>query len=211
MDFDYSCFISYRHGQREIVQGFVDQFEEALSAELEPSSPLNVFIDKTRFSAGTKLNASIGDALCKSACMIVIYTPRYFDRESTYCTREFMAMQQIEKFRNQLVPSRTKSMIVPVVFRGKEDFPYDIFDSQENVVYADFEKFALGERRILKHPKHFSKIKSIAEHIKSITEMFRQVDVCKHCSQFQFPGDDEARVWLDKNIDNEDRKFPLTE
>jgi hypothetical protein len=35
MKFKYACFISYCHGQRELVKSFMDQFKKALHDEID--------------------------------------------------------------------------------------------------------------------------------------------------------------------------------
>lgn len=45
MPFKYSCFISYRHGQKELVEKFVKDLEQALPNEGVPLTGMNVFVD----------------------------------------------------------------------------------------------------------------------------------------------------------------------
>ena len=188
MYFEYSCFLSYRHGQGDVMQGFMDQFLTALQSELELHSNLKPFIDKQRFSTGTILTPSIAQALCKSACMILIYTPRYFGEDSTYCTREFLAMQELARKRLVLVPDQTKSFILPVILRGKSEFPNQIFGKNGSVIFGDFEKFTLSERKIIRHQRFYEEVQKVAAHIVGKIKDFSHLDTCKDCEEFDFPA-----------------------
>lgn len=208
-NFEYSCFISYRHGEGEVMQGFIQQFNTAVQSELELHSHLPVFIDRERFSGGTKLNRSLAQALCKSACMILIYTPRYFAEDSTYCTREFLAMRELENIRMKLVSSRTKSFIIPVILRGRSNFPKNIFGENEKVIYCDFEKFDLTDKRIVKNPKFYKLIRQIAQHIIGRINEFSLLDPCEGCDRFNFPTENIARTWRKNNFRRSGPRFPL--
>jgi len=73
----YGCFISYCHGQYDLTRRFVEQLVSALQSSLEPyfDSGNCVFIDKDRLQPGYKFNEALGEAVCKSICMIVVCCP----------------------------------------------------------------------------------------------------------------------------------------
>ena len=50
--FKNATFISYRHGQSQIKQKFIEDFQRALSNELELLRNEAVFVDKDRLEAG---------------------------------------------------------------------------------------------------------------------------------------------------------------
>src|SRR6267143_1162323 len=101
-----SCFISFRHGQQPLTQRFVSDLYEGLKAELEAllGREIGIFIDQERLGGGDFFNEAIAEHLCESACLVMVYTPPYFDREHTYCAREYKGMIEIEKTRLQLLP-----------------------------------------------------------------------------------------------------------
>src|SRR3954447_18759174 len=101
MAFKYSCFISYCHGQEELMKGFMDQLKRALKAELEPLLDEEVYIDDERLKPGSLYNEALASAICESICMIVVYSPRYERHE--YCRREFAAMESLEQPRKQML------------------------------------------------------------------------------------------------------------
>jgi len=209
MNFKHACFISYRHGQGELVKGFLDQFSSALKSELEMHLAEDVYFDEDRLHAGAVLNPTLALALCESVCMIMIYTPRYFASDSTYCIREFLAMQNVENRRTQLTqPTATKSFIVPVVLRGNEGFPNQIF-GQGPVIYSDFSRFTLSDRKIIKNSSYFSEIKKIANHIVSMFNMLSAKQPCRGCSQLHFPDEQVALAWLNNNFGANSESFPF--
>ena len=74
--------------------------------------------------AAFRLDEEIGPDLCKSACMILIYTPLYFDTEHIYCARELKAMQESGSTAPlRLIGDKGKGLIIPIVLRGEKTLP----------------------------------------------------------------------------------------
>jgi len=192
-----------------LVKGFLDQFSEALKSELEMHLAVDVFLDKDRLNAGAVLNPTLALALCESVCMVMIYTPRYFADDSTYCAREFLAMQHVESKRAQLTQTNAvKSFIIPVVLRGDQDFPNRIF-ANGPVIYSNFSRFALSDRKILKNSIYYSEIKKIANHIVAMFSLLSAKQPCKECSQFNFPDEPTALTWLKNTFNESSESFPF--
>jgi hypothetical protein len=87
--FQYSCFISYRHGQGDIKQRFIEEFHRALTAELELLRNERAFVDMERLKGGDFYNEALARALYESATLVLIYQPNYFDTQHPYCAREY--------------------------------------------------------------------------------------------------------------------------
>src|SRR5713101_965974 len=124
MAFKYACFISYCHGQYDLVKGFMDQLKAALKSELEPLLDEQVYIDEERLKPGYSYNEELAKAICQSVCMIVVYSPKYERHE--YCVREFEGMEQLEKQRRHLLGAAgddARGFIIPIVLRGDDDVP----------------------------------------------------------------------------------------
>jgi hypothetical protein len=120
--FQHSCFISYRHGQSDVKQRFIEEFYVALSGELEMLRNEKPFVDKERLKGGDFYNDALARALYESATLILIYQPNYFDAEHTYCAREYRAMCALERERLRLFANakdRDHGLIIPVVLRGE--------------------------------------------------------------------------------------------
>lgn len=210
MNFKHSCFISYRHGQEEILQSFIAQFSNALKAELELLFDLEIYRDDERLNSGAILDRNLANGICTSVCMIFIYTPKYFNADKNYCAREFLAMKEIQRKRFlKLKSEQLNSLIIPVILRGKEDFPDGIFD-EGTVLYSDFEKFTLVDpRRIIENPNFFPEIQKIAKHIFNRYEEFKLLKPCENCDAFNFPTEPEAANWIDTLLNRPKEKLPF--
>ena len=145
MAFKHACFISYCHGQHDLIKGFIDQLKSALKAELETLLDEDVYIDEERLKPGYKHEESLTRAICESVCMIVVYSPRYERHE--YCMREYEAMVKLEEGRRKLLgpAGRGRGFIIPVILRGGDDVPPRI---REHLHYADFSRFTLATPRL---------------------------------------------------------------
>jgi hypothetical protein len=165
MPFKYSCFISYRHGQRKLAERIINDLSEALSNELELLLDKEVYLDRERLKGGEFYNEALATALCESACMIVVFTPTYFDKEHTFCAREYKAMEKLEEVRFKTLgvrTNRTPGLIIPIIFRGEDCLPREIKESRQ---YYNFGDFLLSDVKIGKHPKYARKIQEIARYI----------------------------------------------
>src|SRR5689334_9889604 len=117
-----ACFISFRHGDQELTRAFVEQLYRGLSNELEAQlgRDAGAFLDEKRLAGGYLFNETLARELCASSCLVMVYTPSYFDEKHPYCAREYGAMVRLEERRFQhLEPAaRQHGLIIPVVFRG---------------------------------------------------------------------------------------------
>ena len=98
----HSCFISYRHpasaGGRE--EKLIRQVIQAIKDHVEVyTHEYTVYFDKDRLIPGYQYNEQLASAICRSACMIVVYWPSYL--ESSYCRKEIYTMLNIEKVRKK--------------------------------------------------------------------------------------------------------------
>ena len=195
--FKYSCFLSYRHGQRDIKQRFIKEFHEALSNELELFRNEEVYIDWERLKGGDFYNETLARALYQSVCMVAIYQPNYFDPEHTYCAREYRAMTDLEAERLALFPDaadRNHSLIIPIILRGDGGVPSEI--SRRRHLY-DFSKFMLIDSQISKHPLYAPSIRQIAEYIHDMCLCFETAPVpFNRVDDFHLPSDDAIKHWL---------------
>ncbi|MCI0513043.1 toll/interleukin-1 receptor domain-containing protein, partial [candidate division KSB1 bacterium] len=91
MPFRYSCFISYRHDQGEIMEKFVDDLCAALQNEVIMLTGMHAYLDKTRLQGGNFYNVELARSLCQSVCLIMVFTPQYFSASHPYCAREYKA------------------------------------------------------------------------------------------------------------------------
>ena len=95
--FEYSCFVSYRHGQKRLMTNFIEQLVHGSEAYVEPYLDLPIFFDRDGLRGGDLYEREFARVLCRSVCMIAVYTPTYFDREHAYCAREYRGMEMVEE------------------------------------------------------------------------------------------------------------------
>jgi TIR domain len=194
MAFDYGCFISYPHDDGLLVERFMDDFTSALKAHLlNLSKDRKYWLDSEQLGVGKRHPSKIARGMCRSACWILIYYPKY--RRSDFCKREYRAMRELEALRSQALGRQLPaehSMIVPVLFRGdKDDLPGGLADS---VIFGDFSKYTVSGPRILEHPESEQKIIEIADHVWNVWRTYEDLDdQMRHCEQYELPaaaGDD---------------------
>lgn len=144
MQLKYPCFISYCHGQFDLMKGFICQLTENLNSCIEPYFDEHVYYDKERLKPGYIYNAELAKAICQSVCMIVVYVPKY--ERHPYCLKEYKAMEIIEEKRLELIECTdpTRGMIIPIILRG--NVPSKIKNYR---YYCDFTQFTTASA-----PKH---------------------------------------------------------
>ena len=209
MPFKYSCFISFKHGRRRLSKAIVEQLLEALESEIELITDHEIFIDWEKIKGGDLYEKVLSNALCQSACMVLVYTPSYFNEKSTFCAREYQAMEILEKYRLRLLNSSTTSkhgLIIPVVFRGEERLPNFIRDRRH---YYDFQSFSLSSSKISEHPEFSRQIKELAKYICDRLDDLSSLseDVCKDCDGFSLPTEQDASAWV-KSFAQKPVSFP---
>jgi hypothetical protein len=195
MAFKYACFVSYCHGQYELVKTFMDQLKAALKAELEPLLDEEVYVDEERLRSGYHYNEELAKAICQSVCMIVVYSPRYERHE--YCIREFEGMELLETRRRELLGlsgDLARGFIIPVILRGGDDVPNRI---KQHKHYSDFSKFSLASTDIIRNPEYVEEIRKIASVIYERYKVFRTIgtDPCASCDAFQLPRASDVVAW----------------
>lgn len=207
-EFKYACFLSYRHGQGAIKQRFIEQFQLALSAELELFRGEKIFIDLERLKGGDFYNPALARAVFESASMVVVYHPNYFDALHPYCAREFRGMRNLETERLAGLPNaedKNHGLIIPVVLRGEKSIPSELVSHRQ---YEDFSKFLLLDEDLSRHPQYAPKIKGIAEYIDQRCQCLEAAGIpFGDANNFQLPDENETRGWI-RNLKLQGAVFP---
>jgi hypothetical protein len=194
MAFKHACFISYCHGQHDLIKGFIDQLKSALKAELETLLDEGVYIDEERLKPGYKHEESLARAICESVCMIVVYSPRYLRHE--YCVREYEAMRRLEERRRKLLgdAAHGATFIIPVVLRADDDIMKRV---RQHEHYSDFSRFTLATPDIRRNPEYVEEIRKIAQVIYEQYMLFGRAgaDPCAACLDFTLPPASEVVSW----------------
>jgi len=192
----YSCFISHKNGQDFIAEAFLRDFHKALQGEAKMLKPYDCFVDYDRLKPGHLYNELLARKLCQSACLVVIYTPRYFDTQALYCAREYRAMELLEeaRFAELGIPKSTNGLIIPVVLRGREDLPVAISSKRQ---FCDFENFFFGGRPISEQARYAEQMRDLARYISErCTELERIPAAFDDCDQSSLPLEADIKPWL---------------
>jgi hypothetical protein len=215
MPLKYSCFISFRHGDRtlptdtNLLEAIAIQLKEALSSELQAYTTKEVYVDWQRLKGGDFYTQALATALCESACMVVVYLPTYFDEHKTFCAREYKAMEGLETRRLQKLGLSVQKhgLIIPIVFRGMKYLPAEI---KSRRAYYDFESFQLGERRMARNKKFIPQIRTISEYIYDRCQDLESAaeDLFQDCDNFNLPDEAEIIHWIRK-VKGVSKAFPF--
>jgi hypothetical protein len=194
MPIKYSCFISYRSLSIDVAR----DFHNSLARELQNWTTLPIFRDETRLNGGDFFNRELALALCESACMIMIYTPTYFDRVYTYCACEYKAMELIEARRLELLgyeKNYQHGFIIPIIYRGIDIFPKYVSNIRN---YYKFDSFHVYGRSYLRTYRYQDLIGQISKYIFERCNELNALDIdpCDGCGTFELPLDEEIHEWL---------------
>jgi TIR domain len=196
MDDVNACFISYRHTDDPDAHLFVKAFVRQLRKQLKWWLPnASVYFDEEGLKVGDQFNEELAYQLCRSACMVMFFSPLHFDVLHPYCALEYQAMLELEKRRlgPGIMDLHNKGLIFPVVFRGVDCLPAEISGSRgyENfdhiVVESDFEQRECQKRLMEMAKQIYSRYKALRN-----AGVFDQTD----CRQFRFPEKVVVETWL---------------
>ena len=195
MPFKYACFLSYRVGAEPGVNNLYRAFRQELAEQVDLFMPgLGVYLDQERLQGGAIYNAELAHALCHSVCMVVLFSPQYFDTEHTFCAREYQAMVKLEERRSQLSAQElSKGLIVPVIIRGT--LPTEISEQRHSFSLSD-ELLAAKDLRL----------KTVRRVLRGIAEVIYErymylkpleQELCGLCQGFAFPSADDVSPMID--------------
>ncbi len=218
--FKWACFVSYRHGQGDLLKDFIEELSKALTNRLGfMGMALEVFVDKDRLNPSYSVTPGLAEAICRSVCMIVVYNNGYFDKNNPFCAREFCAMVELEDERlraNNIDPKL--NLIIPIMIRHPEHIPAEIFDRNPcdfSDIYTNPEEY----HRVLRLK---SKIKQTTLEIvygdeidkiaSIIMDVYHQLtnldkDIFMRCGDSVFPTEEKVNQLLQKTSYNP--IFPL--
>jgi hypothetical protein len=195
--FKYPCFISYRHRNGSTGRGFTESIIEELRDELELHIDSKPYIDSERMKGAEFYNETLATELCHSVCMVVLFSPNYISQEHTFCAREYIAMEQLEARRLQLLEEaseRRNSLIVCLALRGFELIPPEIKGGRRCI---DLE--AQLRRSNMRSGAGFQRaIKETAIYIRDRWRAFLEVeqDPCAECEGFHLPSEQQVMPWI---------------
>lgn len=193
--FRHACFVSFPIPKNSLIQSAVVEIKDDLLREIRTQiNDKDIYVDEGRLA--DIYDDSSATALCESACMIMIYTQRYFGKADEHCAREYRAMEILEEARLRAIETelcQEHSLIVPVVLRGASSFPPGIKAHRR---IFNFESYYLMESRARRKSRDYLRdIKDIAEHVVQHCTIMeeRLQNPCGHCDNFPLPSAEEIR------------------
>ncbi len=188
----HSCFISYRHpaskGSRE--EKLIGHVVKAITDHVEIyTHDHTVYFDDKRLVPGYKYDEKLADAICRSACMVIVYWPAYL--ESDYCRKEIEAMLDIEKKRRQLLGTELHGcrLFIPIILRGNlDELPEGV---RKDCQYLDYKAqatkpdFNMGD-----DDKMSEELYRVARYIKDLCDKMKNASdaLFGKCQQYIFPA-----------------------
>jgi hypothetical protein len=193
MALKWSCFLSFRGGAGALATEIVDKFVQALTNELGMQTDAGLYRYTDQMVAGDFIDPTIADELRASACMIALFTGKYFSKARSYCAREYLAMSRLEKDRLKRLSAQrpaTKGLIVPVILRNPDRFP-PVLKTRFMFDFTGFGQNASG----LDLPEgFFQKVRKIAEYA---SDRHAELEsIVEDDEEMQLPDDDEVKTFL---------------
>ena len=199
MSLKYACFLSYRRiksrAYNKIVEEIYEKLNEELSFILELEKPVYC-PDRLWFEDDNSVEKrrDVAKALCESACMVLLYTPRYFNSKG--CCLEYLTMEGLEEERVKFFKSplgQKQRLIIPVILRG-----YKNYKNLRDDIKIDRKCFRLD--RVSTTVIDRSMIISLAEHISELYEALQIEKQNFDCDNFGFPSlkDKEVKSRLEQ-------------
>lgn len=184
---EHPCFISYAHPIQPWARSLTEKVLGAVGNALSIYTRSPPFVDNERLKPGFSPDEVLASAICKSACMVIIYYPAYL--ESEYCRRELEAMREIEERRRNALGRKLhgRRMFLPIVLRGKvQDLPS--FVCADNVP-LDYSKQALSSVDISDQSEVREELFTFAESIVELFNLLKDQKVSSliDCDSFAVP------------------------
>lgn len=198
MPHNWSSFISYRHTTEYKGRTYVARLVKELKAELEFSVSKDVYIDE-RMKGGEYYPEHLAINLCQSVCMVALYWPTYFSIEHPFCSREFHAMETLERKRLALLKDpleKTKGLIIILALRGFDEIPQRV---QAQRLCKNFEHYMTVAN--LRSNREFQReIQEVATYIAERVRAFEAVtpDPFGSCGDFRLPPTKKIEPWIAK-------------
>lgn len=186
----HPCFISYVHPEGDWARAAINLAVNALRSALEVDFGRErpPYIDTDRLNPGANHASQLAQAICNSACMVILYYPAY--GYSDYCQRELQAMRQIEQCRRRLLGGKLDAyrMFIPIVLRGRaQDLPDFV---HRDCVWLDYSRQLLTSRDISGTTQVRERFFRVVDTISALCRVLDEAQAARgiDCRGFQLPA-----------------------
>ena len=200
MAFGKACFISYPHNAGKSVDTFVTRLKEELQDRVAQFVPDPVVSDHD-FMTGADFNKAIAEAICQSACLIVVYMPVY--ERKAFCIQEYVAMERHEASRYvklQRNLSNQLGMVIPLVYTGQAArIPAWI---SKKINYKDISKDTIADPMRIFETQDFKQwLVDVAGVINDLYDELKATgNVCSGCNGDTLPDEQDQEVRARLNL-----------
>jgi hypothetical protein len=222
MSFEHACFISYRNGDRkdagqdlrrqdisDTLNAFARDLRDELKRELlthtNPKKCL-IFLDQDAecLPPNAQLMPTFSQAVCKSVCMVVIFTRHYLDKDHLTCATELEGMLRRLKNRcseMKIHEENATKWIATAVFREPDRVPAIL----TNNVFGDFSDYQNSSTPLRDNENYRKYIKGLAKNIADLWEDIKdnhgQTDFFKGCDTFALLDLDKQKPAIHAFVD----------
>lgn len=196
--FEYSCFISYYLDRSNQTRYFIRELKEAFEDTISSYfvNDIKIFCEDPDRRGNNNTLEERQQALCRSVCMILVFSPPYF--EENYCVSEYLAMKNLESHRIQTLGEHNTilPLVIPVIYKEGE-FPRGLVRDHA----VNFSRVALmrGDRIRIDNERHLEKLNQMGQYIHFLYRQFASSYLFDNdCSNFSFPLGIETKQWLDQ-------------
>jgi hypothetical protein len=198
MPFQHACFISCQAEPDEQVRRSIEAFAQLLGEALKPLRREPVYFNPDRLTGRFDEPAETA-ALYRSVCLVVVYTPGYFDDSVRfYPPRELLAMQRLEQERLDALgekPGPGGGLILVVFAQEGETVPAPL--GSRITLESPLLGPALAQMDRRKLPKALPQFERLAQTIATWCSRF---DAAPHLfdgvDHFHLPDQTETLTWL---------------
>lgn len=201
MPFKHACFVSYAHPNpgNLVLPKFILELKRCLQSEvdLQISTDCRVYVDEERLRPGYLFPEALAQAMCESACWIMVFAPSYADRG--YCRREYLAMLDLQTKRRASLGDRLApeiGMIIPILLRGTiAELPPEIRESVH--VETRLGRYLMGGGKLHRNPAFVDCVMEIMDTIRETWRATRCSEtIALECRDYRLPADGGS--WSDE-------------
>lgn len=171
-NFEHDVFLSYTHIDDQLDGGrnWVSQFRSDLKTRLEIVSghTVDIWYDKSKLDASDRFDSTIAEAVRKSAVMVPVLSPTYFNSE--YCGQERSLFLELERDRGPVLANKARLVKVVKFFVSLQNYPPELLELLEHCFYVqvdgrpDYKEFHLSEDPKMQS-RYSTKVDDVAQEI----------------------------------------------
>lgn len=197
MEFEYSCFISYRREEQR--NKFIKSFCTYLCTKAKDSTNISkVFIDEQEIKNGVPFPEKLYESIKRSCVFAIFNTQHYLHEDDNWCAKELFYALKVEERRKEIIAEEDKSKynwLLILLVNGTVKHLPNIINTRIAHSIKEFEYFG----KLLKNKKSKELIDELGSRIDEIFHIYQKnpkpcfIECCK---DIPYPTDEEIKVWI---------------